>query len=144
MTGKEVNKMSETYYVLNLDDPAIPGFCSFNKMYVGTEETINKVADNLEKSKQYPETVSAIRNYFNGNHFSEHSIAYCSQKVLVPVDVKSEHTHTFESMRWTHMNIWGFPYEMKCDSATIHQITFKLGNTTYRCVRAWLENLRYD
>ena len=30
--------MSEKYYILRLDDPAKPGFCTFDKMYVGTEE----------------------------------------------------------------------------------------------------------
>ena len=59
--------MSEKYYVLMLTDPATPGFCSFNKMYVGTEETINTVANNLEKAGHYPKTVSALRNYFKGN-----------------------------------------------------------------------------
>ena len=114
--------MSEKYYVLMLTDPATPGFCSFNKMYVGTEETINTVANNLEKAGHYPETVSALRNYFKGNHSAEHSVAYQRQKILVPVKIESERKISFDSKKWTHINIWGFPYEMKCDSAIIHQV----------------------
>ena len=30
--------MAEQYFNLNLYDPAVPAFCSFDKMYVGTEE----------------------------------------------------------------------------------------------------------
>lgn len=135
--------MSDTYYVLKLDDPAKPGFCSFDKIYIGTEETINIVANNLEKDGSYPETVKAIRSYFKGNHSAEHNIAYQTQKALVPVKVEAEHKILLDDMQWTHTNIWGFPYEMKCDSATIHQIVFKCGDTVYRCVRAWLENLCY-
>ena len=44
--------MSEKYYILRLDDPAKPGFCTFDKMYVGTEETILQVASNLEKAER--------------------------------------------------------------------------------------------
>lgn len=136
--------MSEKYYVLMLTDPATPGFCSFNKMYVGTEETINTVANNLEKAGHYPETVSALRNYFKGNHSAEHSVAYQRQKILVPVKIESEHKISFDSKKWTHINIWGFPYEMKCDSAIIHQIVFKYDGKIYRCIRAWLKNLCYE
>ena len=136
--------MSEKYYILDLDDPATPGFCSFNKMYVGTEGTINMVANNLEKDGQYPETVQAIRNYFKGNHAAEHNIAYRNEKVLVPITIESEHKTSFTSKKWTHINIWGFPYEMKCDSALVHQIVFSHNGTTYRCVRAWFKNLCYE
>lgn len=136
--------MGEKYYMLNLDDPATPGFCSFNKLYVGTEETINTVANNLEKAGQYPETVQAIRSYFKGNHAAEHRIAYRTEKVLVPITVDSEHKTSIENRRWIHINIWGFPYEMKCDSAMFHQIIFTKKETTFRCVRAWLKNLCYE
>ena len=136
--------MGEKYYMLKLDDPATPGFCSFNKLYVGTEETINTVANNLEKAGQYPETVQAIRSYFKGNNAAEHRIAYRTEKVLVPITIDSEHKTSIENRRWTHINIWGFPYEMKCDSAMFHQIIFTKKETTFRCVRAWLKNLCYE
>lgn len=136
--------MADKYYVLNLDDPATPGFCSFNKLYVGTEETISMVMNNLEKAGHYPETVNAIKSYFKGDHSAEHRIAYRTQKVLVPIKIEAEHKTSFENKKWTHINIWGFPYEMKCDAALIHQIVFNYDGNTYRCVRAWLKNLCYE
>lgn len=139
-----MTRLSEKYYVFQLDDPATPGFCSFNKLYVGTEETLKAVASNLEKSGSYPETARALRDYFKGNHSAEHRIAYRTQKVLVPIKIESEHKKFFENKKWTHINIWGFPYEMKCDSALIHQIVFNYDGNTYRCVRAWLKNLCYE
>lgn len=136
--------MSEQYYIFQLDDPATPGFCSFNKMYVGTEETLNIVASNLEKSGSYPETAKAIRDYFKGNHSAKHRIAYQTHNVLEPIKIESEHKKFVENMKWTHINIWGFPYEMKCDSALIHQIVFNYEGSTYRYIRAWLKNLCYE
>lgn len=136
--------MSEKYYILRLDDPATPGFCTFDKMYVGTEETILQVASNLEKNDSYPETAAAIRSYLKGNHSAEHRIAYRNQKVLIPIKIEAEHKTSFENYKWTHINIWGFPHIMKCDSALLHQIIFKYEGKIHRCIRAWLKNLRYE
>lgn len=133
----------EKFYMLHLDDTAAPGFCSFDKIYIGTEKTIKAVADNLEKNKHYLETVSAIRSYFNGNHSAAHNVAYRNLKVLIPVKIEAERKSAFNNKEWTHTNIWGFPYEMKCDSAIIHQIVFKYNGEIYRCIRAWLKNLCY-
>lgn len=136
--------MDEKYYVFQLDDPACPGFCSFNKIYVGTEATLNVVANNLEKEQHYPETVAALRSYFKGNTKATHNIAYSEMKILTPIKIASEHKTAFDKKRWTHINIWGFPYEMKCDAGMIHQIVFKYENKYYRCIRAWLKNLCYE
>lgn len=134
----------EKYYVLHLDDPAAPSFCSFDKIYIGTEKTIKTVADNLEKNEHYLETVSAIRSYFNGNHSAAHNAAYRNLNVLIPVKIEAERKSAFNNKEWIHTNIWGFPYEMKCDSAIIHQIVFKYNGEIYRCIRAWLKNLCYE
>ena len=113
-------------------------------MYVGTEETILQVASNLEKAERYTDTVTAIRSYFKGNLDAEHNIAYRNQKVLIPIKIEKVHKTRFANYKWTHTNIWGFPYEMKCDSAIIHQIVFRDKNKIYRCIRAWLKNLCYE
>ena len=136
--------MNKEYYVLNLEEPASPGFVSSSKIYIGSEQELKIVAKNFEKKNQYIETANAILNYFNGNHSATHNIAYNTQKVLLPVCVEAEHKTNFCKYKWTHYNIWGFPYEMQCDDALIHQIIFKYDNKYYRCVRAWLKNLQYE
>ena len=136
--------MAENYYIFRLDDPAKPGFCSFDKMYVGTKTTLNIVTNNLEKEQDYPETVEVLRSYFNGNYKATNNIAYSEMKILTPIKIVSEHETVFGKKCWTHINIWGFPYEMKCDSGLIHQIIFKHDKKYYRCIRAWLKNLCYE
>ncbi len=136
--------MNDKYYIFYLDEPAMPGFCSFSKMYVGTKDLIFQVAANLTKRNSYPETVKAIYDYFNGNHNATHNIAYNERKVLTPIKILAEHNSTLPAHKWTHTNIWGFPYEMKCDSAKAHQIVFKHEKVVYRHLRVWFENLCYE
>lgn len=138
------NNITDTYYIFSLDEPAMPGFCSFDKMYVGTEKALRKVAENMTKKGSYPNTVKALEDYFNGNTAAKHNIAYREQQVLIPVKTKAEIKHSFENYAWTHTNIWGFPYNMKCDTAEIHQIIFKHEDTYFRCIRAWFKNLCYE
>lgn len=134
----------DKYYIFHLDEPAAPGFCSFDKMYVGTEKEMMTVASNLEKKDYYEDTVSAIRDYFKGNINAEHNIAYKNRKVLKPVKIEAEHKSSFDNMRWSHTNIWGFPYEMKCDLTILHQIVFRFEGRVYRYIRAWMKNLSYE
>lgn len=135
--------MNEKYYVLYLDDPATPSFCSFDKLYVGTEADIKKVADNLAKNNSYPKTAEAIYSYFKGNHSAEHSIAYQTRVVLQEVDVEARNTIKLADKRWTHDNAWGFPYYMKCESVRAYQIVFRFNDKVYRCVKAKFKNLEY-
>ena len=144
LRNRGITKLSKKYYVFQLDNPATPGFCSFNKLYVGTEETLKAVASNLEKKNHYPETAAALRSYFNGNTDVTHRIAYSTIKILTPIEIENEHKISFAEKRWIHINIWGFPYAMKCDSGITHQIVFKHEDKYYRCIRAWLKNLCYE
>lgn len=136
--------MNNEYYILHLYEPACPAFCSFDKLYVGSKAEILMVADNLEKSSDYENTAKAIRSYFSGDKSAMHNVAYHNQKILVPITVDAEYEHTFSNKEWTHTNIWGFPYNMKCDSGKAHQIVFTYNSRVYRCVRAWFKNLCYE
>ncbi len=49
--------MNNQYYMLYLDEPAEPSFCSFAKQYFGTIEDIGLVMCELEKTMQYKSTV---------------------------------------------------------------------------------------
>ena len=55
--------MAEQYFNLNLYDPAVPAFCSFDKMYVGTIDEIRVVMNRLAKTKDYVGTVKAWKAY---------------------------------------------------------------------------------
>lgn len=52
------------YYILRLWDCATPSFCSFDKVYVGTEADIRKAIASMKRTGVNEETVAAVSNYF--------------------------------------------------------------------------------
>ena len=52
--------MTDKYYALKLWDPATPGFCSFSKVYIGTEEELKTVVARMKKAEEYEDTQEAI------------------------------------------------------------------------------------
>lgn len=67
--------LNDDYYAICLDDPAVPPFCSFPKQYIGCEEDLLTLADNLDRDGVYPKTAAGIRSYFAGNTGVTHVIA---------------------------------------------------------------------
>lgn len=136
--------MMDKYYALKLWDPATPGFCSFSKLYIGTEEEIKTVVARMKAAEVYEETQKAILDYFRGNYAATHNIAYQVIPVLEPVLYKSEMKTQVEEAIKEHLNCWGCPYNMKYDSGLVHQIVIKHDGKYHRCIRAWLKNLCHE
>ena len=51
------------YYILRLWDCATPSFCSFDKIYVGTEADIRKAIASMKRAGVNDETVTAVSHY---------------------------------------------------------------------------------
>lgn len=136
--------MVDTYYAINFKDCAMPAFCTFTHVYFGTQSELMQVASNLEKDNISPETSKAIIDYFNGDTSATHTVAFWKYNVLTPVEVLAEQEFILENHKWTHINIWGFPYEMKSDFIKAHQLIFKYENKIYRTIKGRFKNLCYD
>lgn len=136
--------MTDRYYALKLWDPATPGFCSFSKVYFGTEEELKTVVARMKKANEYEATQEAILDYFRGNQAATHNIAYQVIPILEPVLFKSEMKSQVGETIKEHLNCWQWPYKMKYDSGLIHEIIVKYDGKYHRCVRAWLKNLCYE
>lgn len=135
--------MAEYYYVLNLWDYSTPAFVSFDKMYVGTETEIRTAIESMKQENKNDETVVALERYFAGDTTATHNIAYRDIPVLEQCERVASSTLTLGEYFWEHINVWGFPYYMKCDSAEVKQILVEYKDKYYRCVRVWFKNLRY-
>ena len=135
--------MGGEYYALYLDDPATPSFCSFSKLYVGTQDALMRVADNLKQDGMYEETAEGILTYFSGNHDVTHHIAFSELPVLEPVKVLEKAEMQLEGKRWDHINTWDQPYHMSFSSALISQLLLKEGKTYRRCISASFSDLCY-
>ena len=137
--------MDEKYYVLNLWDYGTPAFVSFDKMYIGTEAEIRTALQAMkEAEKGSDETVAAIERYLAGDKTATHNIAYNEIPVLEPCTRIASSTLSLGEYSWEQINVWGFPYVMKCDSAEVKQLIVKYKRKYYRCVRAWFKNLCYE
>jgi len=58
--------MHEKYYILNLWDYGTPAYCSYSKMYIGTEAEIRTAIEAMKKEDKNSETVVAVERYLSG------------------------------------------------------------------------------
>lgn len=142
--AKQTAKKTKTYYALHLWDASMPGICSFDKLYIGTEEDIKAVAKAMKEKDVYPETVKAIEDYFAGDINATHSVAYRTIPVLKPVMLKAQRSFTLGKRAWEHLNVWQCPYNMRFDGAEVSQIIIKYEEKYHRCIRARIKNLCYE
>lgn len=133
--------MKEPIYALALDDYATVSFCSFSKNYYGTVDEISEFISSLENNERIK---VALEEYKSGNKNAEHIVAYKSTKLLTPVISHSSHIYVFEDEKWTHENIYGYPYEMHADRIEAQQIIINHNNNFLRCIKATFFNLSYQ
>lgn len=131
------------HYVIKLWEPAVPSFCSFDKLYVGSKQDILQAALNMERINPDDTTAKAIREYFDGNREATHNIAYHEIPVLKPVRILASSKITLPEMTWEHQNIWNCPYKMKFDSAEVSQIVIRYEGKYHRCIKAKITGFCY-
>ena len=128
--GRTYLTMSKQYYVLKLFEPATPGFCSSDKIYIGTEDELRAVAIRMLETGDYCESAKAIFEYFRGNKAATHNL-YREIPILEPVEYKSELTTQVGETVQEHLNCWQWPYVMRFDSGIIHQVIIKYEKKYY-------------
>ena len=111
--------MSNNYFVTRLDDPRMPAFVTWSKPYIGTLEDF-QIATKVMKDG-YTLPLDALECLGN---------------------IQTTET-TLKDYSWEHLNVWGFPYYMKCDAAKITQLVAKLDKHYCRCYKATFYNLYY-
>ncbi len=136
--------MAKLHYAFYLDDPATPSFCSFDKLYVGTQDSIGKCIEKMRAESHYPYTVEAYDRYLAGEQDAEHYVAYAPRRLLTPVRVLHATSFEMGSHAWEHINTWECGYNMRFEHATIHQVLIKHKNKYHRCVRAEITDLCYE
>lgn len=140
---KTIQDDRDLLYAFYLDDPAAPSFCSFSKLYIGQKADLLKVAERLEASDCYPETASAIRDYFSGNLSVSHNIAYQNIPVLQPAKLIHSSHISVGKRNWDHINTWDCVYKISVDGIEAEQIIIEHEEKFYRCIRAKLLKPRY-
>ena len=138
----------EQYYRLELDDYATPGFVSGGKYYFTTAEGFKVWLTALERDEQmvvYFEMLSnAFRGYMDGNKEVTHTVGYNEVPFFKPATVLHYEKTCFENYQWEHINIYGFPYNMRCKRAETTHLWLECDQKYYRYVEARFANLEYE
>ena len=78
-----MNEINQAFYKIELDDPAVPSFCSFSKEFYGNFNDIAMAIACMERKGVCPDTVDAFASYQAGNlrsiMFAIISRSYCIQ-----------------------------------------------------------------
>lgn len=139
-----MNDEKNQYYALRLFEPALPGICSGDKTYYGTEDTLTALAEKMIAEDKYADTGRAILEYFGGNKEAKHIMLYTATPVLEPVIFKRSRVIQLKETVQEHINVWGFPYNFRFDEALIRQIVLKHENEYIRCIQVWLTNFAIE
>ena len=121
--------MSEIVYHIELDDYATPAFVTFGKDYYGTMADVEKFISKFKDDDERQDLVKAFEEYKQGNSDIEISVGFWKHKMLEEVKVYGSKEITSGAYKWEHTNVWGFPYNMKCDALNSKHYWIKNGNT---------------
>lgn len=132
--------MNKIFHI-ELDDYAKPSFVSFGKSYFGTMADIEEFINKFDEDDD--ELVKAFEEYKNGNTDAEITVAYNKRKLLEEVKVYESKEMNTSGFEWVHINIWGFPYYLKCDGLKSLHYWIKSGTDLYRIIKANFTNLQY-
>jgi len=99
-----------TYYRLNLENYALPGYVSFPKSYYGTlsqfQTFFEALAADEKHEKDYQPRIEAFQVYMNGQTDVQHYVHYHQEPLFVPVKVMKTVTIQHDRLAWEHLNIW--------------------------------------
>ena len=135
--------MNKVFYKMQLDDPAMPSFCSFSKDYFGSLQDFKEMIDGMREKGICLETVQAFERYLEGDSCAEHIVCYNKTPILVPARMISIERFNLEETEWDHENTYGCIYKMRADCVAVEQVLFECEDYYYRCVRPIFGGLQY-
>lgn len=139
-----MGKIEQSYYRIELNDPAAPSFCSFSKPYFGTLADIAEVMESMKERGVYPDTVEAFARYLEGELDVEHYVCYNKAKLLHPVVLISVEQFELDDMQWDHTNTWDCIYSMRASHISVTQAIFYDGERYCRCIKPEFSDLQYN
>lgn len=139
-----MSKIKQSYYRIELNDPAAPSFCSFSKPYYGILSDMAEVIASMKERCVYPDTVDAFARYLEGGLDAEHYICYNKTKLLHPVELIAMERLEVDEAEWEHTNTWGSIYKMRAAKISVTQAVFKDGDDYCRCIRLEFVDVQYN
>lgn len=97
----------------------------------------------MKQDERYAATVAAYEAYWI-NPAATHNVALREVPILTPVHRICSSQLELGEKEWEHINVWGFPYKMRFDRATINQLLIKHNKHFHRMLRVTFTNLCYE
>ena len=132
--------MNKVFHI-ELDDYAKPSIVSFGKSYFGTMDDIEEFISKFDEEDD--ELVKAFQEYINGNKDVEITVAFNKRKMLEEVKVYGSKELVSGGFKWEHINIWGFPYYLRCEGLNSKHYWIKSHTDYYRIIKARFRKLQY-
>lgn len=133
--------MDKVYHI-ELDDYSMPAFVSFGKNYYGTLKDVEEFISKF-KEDEYRELVKAFEDYKNRNESVEITVAYNKRKMLEEVKVYGFKEIISGSYQWEHINVWGYPYDLRCEGLKSLHYWIKNNDILCRVIKANFTKLQY-
>lgn len=133
----------EKHYAVCLEDYACPSCCSGSSDFYGSLSEIEAFIDALSEEKLCTDTVFAFRRFTAGEVDATHGVNFHEQRLLTPVAFVSEREYALPEKRWTHSNVYGWPYEMRFGQARIVERIYRRDRKWTRCYRLAANDLSY-
>ena len=139
-----MSEINQTLYKIELDDPAVPSFCSFPKAFYGDLNDIAMAIECMERKGVCTDTADAFASYQEGDLEAEHYVCYNKSKLLLPVELIAQEQFEIDELQWDHLNAWECTYKMRASHISVTQAVFKDGENYCRCIRPQFADLQYN
>lgn len=140
--------MNEQYYRIMLNDYAKPAFVTFDKAYYGNLQQVRALVEALDQDDHTKESqaslIQAFRKYEAGDAEVTHPVCFHEAKLLTPVKCIGTKQFSLGPRRWDHINIWGFPNPLRCESVEVTFYWFSEKGRYFRCMTAKFQNLEME
>lgn len=139
-----MSEIKQVYFRMDLDDPAVPSFCSFPKSYFGTLADIGEAVSSMEQKGVCADTVDAFKRYLEGELDVEHYVCYNKAKLLHQVELIAVEQFELDDMQWDHTNTWDCIYSMRASHISVAQAIFYDGERYCRSIKPEFSDLQYN
>ena len=130
------------FYRLELADYSAPPWNTTTKAYYGSMDDFRMFFDVLSVWNRSRGTCSnlieAFRSYENGQMDTA-----SSKPLLTPVNVLYWENAEHKDIMWSHKNVWGCDYTMKCSQVNTSHLWIEYDGHRERVLRAEFEQLCY-
>ena len=118
------------YFLMNIDDYTMPGFCSGDKPIIGTMNDFENLAKERHQANNQTDILELLDQY-KKNHLLEHEVAYRKDRLLRGIHFIDIRHIDKENHTWRHFNVWDCPYDLFARNIEVERVVFRRYNTIY-------------